>query len=142
VNIDPRPVEDGDYAVVSLESLGGVEGDPVKTDEMVLEIGGKETFEAFTQNLRGLTPGDEREFEVTYPEDYGAERLAGKTIKFHAVLKGLRKKEVPELDDEFAQELGDYRNLEELRDAVKKGIFGQRQHDAQEVAKNLIVDKL
>ena len=72
VNVDPRPVEDGDHAVVSLESLSGVEGDPVKTDEMTLEIGGADTLPAFTENLRGVTPGDEREFEVAYPEDYGS----------------------------------------------------------------------
>ena len=72
VNVDPRPLEDGDYAVVALESIAGVEGEPVKQDEMVLEIGGADTFEAFTENLRGLSPGDEKEFEVTYPEDYGA----------------------------------------------------------------------
>ena len=142
INIDPRPVEDGDFAVVSLESLAGVEGDPVKTDEMVLEIGAKDTFEAFTENLRGLTPGDQKDFEVVYPEDYGSEKLAGKTVKFHAVLKGLRRKELPELDDEFAQELGDYRTVDELKEAVRKAIFAQRQNEAQQEAKNKIVDKL
>ena len=142
INIDPRPVADGDFAVVSLESLAGVEGEPVKTDEMVLEIGAKDTFEAFTENLRGLTPGDEKDFEVVYPEDYGSEKLAGKTVKFHAVLKGLRRKELPELDDEFAQELGDYRTVDELREAVRKAIFAQRQNEAQQEAKNQIVDKL
>ena len=142
INIDPRPVVDGDFAVVSLESLAGVEGEPVKTDEMVLEIGAKETFAAFTGNLRGLTPGDEKDFEVVYPEDYGSEKLAGKTVKFHAVLKGLRRKELPELDDEFAQELGDYRTVDELKEAVRKAIFSQRQNEAQQDAKNQIVDKL
>jgi trigger factor len=142
INIDPRPVVDGDFAVVSLESLDGVVGEPVKTDEMVLEIGAKETFEAFTENLRGLTPGDEKDFEVAYPEDYGSEKLAGKTVKFHAVLKGLRRKELPELDDEFAQELGDYRTVAELTEAVRKALFAQRQNEAQQAAKNQIVDKL
>jgi trigger factor len=142
INIDPRPVEDGDFAVVALESLEGVEGDPVKTDEMVLEIGAKDTFEAFTENLRGVTPGEEKDFEVVYPEDYGSEKLAGKTVKFHAVLKGLRRKELPELDDEFAQELGDYRTVDELKEAVRKAIFAQRQNEAQQEAKNQIVDKL
>ncbi|MCU1236891.1 MAG: trigger factor [Candidatus Solibacter sp.] len=142
VNIDPRPVEEGDFAVVSLESVGGVEGDPVKTDEMQLEIGAKETFEAFNENLRGLSPGDEKDFEVSYPEDYGSEKLAGRTVKFHAVLKGLRKKELPELDDDFAQELGDYRTVDELKEAVRKAIFSQRQYEAQQEAKNSIVDKL
>ena len=142
INVDPRPVEDGDFAVVSLESLSGVDGDPVKSDEMQLEIGAKDTFDAFTENLRGLTPGDEKDFDVTYPADYGSEKLAGKTVKFHAILKGLRRKELPELDDEFAQELGDYRTVDELKDAVRKAIFSQRQHEAQQEAKNQLVDKL
>ena len=142
VNIDPRPAEGGDFAVVALESIGGVEGEPVKTDEMVLEIGGGDTLEAFTENLRGVTPGEEREFDVPYPEDYASPRLAGRTVKFHATLKGLRRKELPDLDDEFAQELGDYRTVDELKDAVRKALFAQRQHDAQQEAKNKIVDKL
>ncbi|MDE3164272.1 MAG: trigger factor [Acidobacteriota bacterium] len=142
VNIDPRPVADGDYAVVALESLAGVDGEPVKTDEVVLEIGGADTLPAFTENLRGKSPEEEAEFEVAYPADYGSERLAGKTVKFHATLKGLRRKELPELDDDFAQELGDYRTVDELREAVRKAQFAQRQHEAQEEAKHLIIDKL
>ncbi|HXB69454.1 MAG TPA: trigger factor [Candidatus Acidoferrales bacterium] len=142
VNVDPRPVEDGDFAVVSLESISGVEGEPVKTEEMQLEIAAAETFEAFTVNLRGLSPGEEKEFEVVYPEEYGSAKLAGKTVKFHATLKGIRKKELPELNDEFAQDLGDYRTVDELREAVRKSIFGQRQYEAQQQAKKLIVDKV
>jgi trigger factor len=142
INVDPRPLEDGDHAVVALESISGVEGDPVKQDEMVLEIGGPDTFEAFTTNLRGLTPGDVKEFEVVYPADYGAPRLAGKTVGFHATLKGIRKKELPEVNDEFAQDLGDFRTLDELREQIRKNIFSQRQYEAQQAAKNLLVDKL
>jgi len=142
VNIDPRPLEKGDYAVVALESIGGIEGEPVKQDEMVLEMGGTDTFEAFTENLVGLSPGDEKEFEVSYPEDYGAKRMAGKTVTFHATVKGIRKKELPELNDEFAQDLGDYRDLNELREAIRKSIFAQRQFEAQQDAKNKIVEVL
>lgn len=142
INVDPRPIADGDFAVVALESISGVDGEPVKQDEMVLEIGSTDTFEAFTENLRGLSPGDEKEFEVTYPADYGAPRLAGKSVKFHATVKGLRRKELPELNDEFAQDLGDYRNVDEVRDAIRKGIFSQRQYEAQQEAKNKIIDKL
>lgn len=142
VNIDPRPLENGDFAVVSLESVGGVTGDPVKQDEMVLEIGGADTVEAFTENLRGLSPGDQKTFDVTYPEEYGAARLAGKTVTFLATVKGVRKKELPELNDEFAQDLGDYRTLDELRDAVRKNLLSQRQYEAQQAAKNRIVDKM
>lgn len=142
INVDPRPLVDGDHAVVALESISGVEGEPVKQDEMVLEIGGADTFQAFTDNLRGLSPGDEKEFEVEYPADYGSTRLAGKTVGFHATVKGVRKKELPELNDDFAQDLGDFRSLDELRDQVRKNIFAQRQYDSQQEAKNNIVDKL
>ena len=145
-NVDPRPIEDGDFAVVSLETVAGAdaaaEGEPVKQDETVLEIGGPDTFPAFSDNLRGASPGDEKEFSVPYPEDYGNKRLAGKTVAFRARVKGIRKKELPELNDDFAQDLGDYRNLDELREAIRKNIFGQREFDAQQAAKNKIVDKL
>ena len=143
VNIDPRPLENGDFAVVGLESLSGVEGDPVKQEEMVLEINGAETLEAFSENLRGLTPGEEKDFEVAYPENYGGSgRLAGKTVMFHATVKGLRKKDLPELNDEFAQDLGDYRTVDELREAIRRSIFAQRENEAQQEAKNKIVEKL
>jgi trigger factor len=142
VNVDPRPVEDGDFAVVALESISGVEGEPVKSEELQLEIGAKDTFEAFTENLRGVTPGEEKEFDVTYPEEYATPKLSGKTVRFHALLKGIRRKDLPEVNDEFAQDLGDYRSVDELRDAVRKSIFGQRQFEAQQEAKNKLVDKL
>jgi trigger factor len=142
VDVDPRPLENGDFAVVALESTGGVEGEPVKSEEMVLEIGGSDTFEAFTDNLRGLTPGDQKDFSVTYPENYGSKRLAGHTVQFHAVVNGIRKKELPELNDEFAQDLGDYRSLEELREAIRKSILAQRQFEAEQDAKNKLIDKL
>jgi trigger factor len=114
----------------------------VKQDEMVLEIGGKDTFEAFTENLRGLTPGDEKEFEVAYPEDYGAPRLAGRTVRFHATVKVIRRKELPEWNDDFAQEVGDYRTVEELRGALRRAIFAQKQAEAQREAKDKVIDKL
>jgi trigger factor len=142
VNVDPRPVQDGDYAVLAIRSIGGVEGDPVSQDEMVLEMGGGDTLPAFTENVRGLSPGDEKEFEVAYPEDFGSARMAGKTVRFHTTVKGIRRKDMPELNDEFAQDLGDYRNLDELREALRKSIFGQRQYEAQQEAKNQIVAKL
>ena len=140
-NIDPRPLEDGDFAVLALESLAGVEP-PVQSDEMTLEIGGPDSLEGFTGNLRGMSPGEEKEFDVAYPEDYGQERLAGKTVKFRARVTGVRKKELPETNDEFAQDLGDYRTMDELRAAVKKSLFDQRQEEAQREAKDKIVEHL
>ncbi len=141
-NVDPRPAENGDYAVLGLESLAGIEGPPIKQDEMVVELGGSDTVAGFTENLLGVTPGEEREFDVTYPADYASEKVAGKTVRFRAALKGIRRKELPDLNDEFAQDLGDYRDIGELREAVRRGLFANRQYEAQREAKNRIVEKL
>ena len=142
VNEDPRPLADGDFAVLSLESLSAWEGPPVKNEEMTLEVGGGDTLEDFSEHLRGMNPGEEKEFDVSYPEDYGQPKLAGKTVRFRAQVKGVRRKELPEINDEFAQDLGDYRTVDELSEAVRKSLFGQRQFEAQQEAKNQLVDKL
>lgn len=141
VNEDPRPLADGDHAVLSLESVSGPD-EPVKSDELTLEIGVADTLEAFSENLRGMSPGEEKDFEVTYPEDFGQEKLAGKTVLFHCVVKGVRRKELPEANDEFAQDLGDFRTLDEFKDSVRKGIFSHRQFEAQQAAKNRLVETL
>ena len=141
VNAEPRPAADGDYAVVSLDSLAGV-SEPIHQDEMVLHVGDPDTLPGFSDALRGMSPEQEKEFEVTYPEDYGQERLAGKTIQFRMQLKVIRTKELPELNDEFAQDLGDYPTLSDLREAVRKSIFHEREFAAQQKAKDELLDGL
>lgn len=141
VNIDPRPIEDGDYAVVSLKSLAGVEP-PMEQDEVTLHIDAEDSLPAFVENVRGMSPGDEKEFEVAYPEDYGQPKLAGKTVKFHCTLQAVRKKELPEINDEFAKDLGDYQNFDELKNAVRQAIQREREYEAQQAAKNEAIDKL
>ena len=142
VNVDPRPIAEGDYAVVALESVSGIAGPAVKQDELTLHIGGEETLPGFGENLTGMSPGEEKEFDVTYPEDYGQAKLAGKTVRFHALVKGIRRKELPEPNDDFARDLGDYQNMDEVREAIRKAIFAERQFFAQQEAKNKLVDAL
>lgn len=142
VNEDPRPLADGDYAVVSIESRGGIEGKPVRQDELVLEIGGEDTVEDFSKNLRGMEPGQEKEFDVTYPGEFTEPRLAGRTVRFHCRVEGLRRKELPEINDEFAKDRGDYQNLAEFRDAVRRSIQAEREFLAQHEARNALVDQL
>ena len=142
VNIDPRPAENGDYAVISLEALGQAEPALQKQDEMVVQIGGEDTLEAFSANLRGAAPGDEREFDVGYPEDYGDQKLAGRTIRFRAGLKGLRRKELPEFSDAFASDVGDFQTLEELTDEIRKALQREQEFLAQQEAKRKLIEKL
>jgi trigger factor len=142
VNVDPRPVAQDDHAVVSLESLAGVSGPAIKQEEVTLHIGGEETVAGFSVNLLGMSPGEEKEFDVAYPEDYGQARLGGKTVRFRARLKVIRRKELPELNDDFAHDLGDYQNMEEVRGAIRNSIFAERQFFAQQEAKNKLVEIL
>ncbi len=142
INEDPRPLAIGDHTVVSVESVSGIEGDPIRSDEMSLHLGNPETLPEFNEHLVGMSPDEEKEFDVTYPADYGQERLAGKTVRFKVKVKSVRRKELPELNDEFARDLGDYQNLDELRDAIRKAIFAEREYAAQQEAKGKIVDTL
>src|SRR5207248_8471427 len=96
----------------------------------------------FTEGLRGASPGEEREFDVSYPEEYAQTKLAGRTVQFHSKVKGIRRKELPELNDEFAKDLGDYQSLEELKEVIRKTIFSERQYEGQQEAKNKLVESL
>lgn len=141
VNLDPRPAQDGDFVAVSLKSVSGAD-EPIENDHMVIQVGDEDTIEDFSRNLRGMEPGEEKEFDVVYPEDYMQQRLAGKTIRFHTFLKAVQTKELPELDDEFAKDLGDYQDLDELRDSLRRTMKADREFTARQEAQNAVVDEL
>lgn len=137
VNEDPRPLADGDFALVTLAALP--DGKP---EEVRLQIGAEETLAAFTEGLRGRSPGDEVEIEVTYPDDYGSESLAGKTRRFRGEVNTVQRKELPELNDEFAQDLGDFQTMDEVRDAIRRAILAELTQAAQQEAKGSLLDAL
>ncbi|MGH9609232.1 MAG: trigger factor [Bryobacteraceae bacterium] len=140
VNLDPRPIENGDFVLVHLKSLSGL-AEPIDT-EVQIEAGGADTLPAFNETLIGAAPQEMKEVDVTYPQDYGQERLAGKTVRFELTPKVIRKKELPAPDDEFARDLGDYQTLGELKEAIHRSIFNEKQIAAQNAAKEEIVDRL
>src|SRR5580700_1464895 len=135
VNEDPRPLADGDYALLALESVSGVD-EKVSQDEIMVKIGDEATMAEFSENLRGAAPDESREFDVTYPEDYDRKPLAGRTVRFRATVKAVRRKELPEVNDEFAKDLGDYQTVFELKEAVRKSLKHDREHKAQDDAKH------
>lgn len=142
VNIDPRPLADGDYAVVSLLSTDGVEGDPVQSDEMILHIGDPETMPEFSEALRGLEPGAAKPVTIDYPENYASPRLAGRKVTFDVNVKGLRRKELPEANDEFAADMGDFKSITELRESLRRDLLREREHAAKHEAQGKLVDVL
>ena len=141
VNEEPRPLADGDFAVLALESISGVD-EKVAQDDLIMKIGDQATLKEFSENLRGAAPEESREFDVTYPADYDRESLAGRTVRFQARVKAVRRKELPEANDEFAKDLGDFQTLDELKAEIRKGILREREHRAQEAAKHELLDKL
>jgi len=142
VNQDPRPIENGDHVLVHLKSVSGL-AEPIDEDNLQMEVGGADTLPVFTENLIGTQPDETKEFDVTYPEDYGREQLAGKTVRFQLTPKTIRKKELPPLDDEFAKDLGgDYQTLDDLKEAVKKATFQEKQYEGQQQAKEELIDRL
>lgn len=141
-NLDPRPLEEGDIAVVSLRSAPLPDTPRIEQEDMAITMGADDTLPEFTENLLGKAPGEEVDFEVHYPDDFGNDKLAGKTLPFHTVVKGIRRKELPELDDEFAADIGDFKSLDDLRGRIREAIGQSRRHAATEAAKNKLVDAL
>ncbi len=141
VNEEPRPLADGDFALISLESVSGV-AEKVSQDEIMIKIGDEATMKEFSEALRGASPEESREFDVTYPEDYERKNLAGRTVRFKATVKAVRRKELPELNDEFAKDLGDYQTLDEVREQIRKTILQEREAQAIEHAKHQVIERL
>ena len=146
--IEGRPLADGDFAQVSLDGhpksgVGKTEdGQPVHMDEVLVEIAGQNTMPEFTENLRGTSPGDERTFDVNYPEDTQDKRLAGKTFTYVVKVQAIKQKSLPELNDEFAKQLGEFQTIDDVRKTIREQMEAERKHQAEHEAKNKLVGEL
>jgi len=146
--VEGRTLADGDFAQVSLDgnpkSVEGKigEGQPVHMDEVLVEIAGKNTMPEFTEHLRGTSAGDERTFDVNYPEDTQDKRLAGKTFSYAVKVQSIKQKSLPELNDEFAKQLGEFQTMGDVRKAIREQIESERKHQAEHDAKEKLVGEL
>ena len=144
-SVEGRVLADGDYAQVSLDGQpkdGDGDGKPVHMDEIMVEIAGRDTMPEFTENLRGGSPGDERTFDVVYAQDAAEQRLAGKTFTYTVKVQSIKQKTLPELDDQFATQLGEFKSLEEVRQRIREGMEAERKHNAEHEAKDKLVAEL
>jgi len=141
--VDDRELRDGDFAQVALVGTPEAgEGKPVTMDDVMVEIGGANTVRDFSDNLRGGRPGEERRFEVTYPDDFSDQRLAGKKLAYTITVKGIKRKVLPELNDDFAKEAGDFQSLDELRNKVREQLETEKERAAEHAAKDKLVEDL
>jgi trigger factor len=142
-SVEGRTLADGDYAQVSLDGKPkDGEDKPVHMDEVLVEIAGKNTMPEFTEHLRGASAGDERVFEVVYAQDATEQRLAGKTFTYTVKVHSIKQKTLPELDDQFATQLGEFKTLDEVRQRIREGMEAERKHTVEHEAKDKLVAEL
>jgi trigger factor len=141
--VEGRALADGDYAQVALDGVPkDGEGKPVHMDEVLVEIGGKNTMPEFTEHLRGASAGEEKTFDVVYPADFSDPRLAGKTLTYTVKVNGIKTKTVPELNDQFAKELGEFNTFDDVRSRIRENILADRKHTAEREAKDKLIAEL
>lgn len=138
---DATEAADGLIAVVEARVLeaDGSQGEP---DTLPIEVGAEETLPEFSAALRGMKPGEERELEVSYPADYPSANYAGKTRRYHLLLKSIEKKIVPAPDDDFAREATGAESLAALRERMAGAMRAEREHEARHQMEEQVVDEL
>lgn len=143
ITVEDRAIANGDIAVIDFTgSVDGEEFEGGKGEDYELVIGSHSFIDTFEDQLIGKNTGDEVEVNVTFPEDYQVADLAGKPALFKVVIKAIKTKEVPELDDEFASDVSDFDTLDEYKEDLKKTILEKKEKAAKTAKENALVDKV
>jgi trigger factor len=138
-----RPIQAGDYVILDYEaSVGGKPLEGGKAIDFTVEVGSGQFIPAFEEKLIGVKSEEEKTMEVSFPEDYGYQKWAGKTISFDVKIKEIKEKILPPLDDEFAKDLGDYASFEEFKAKLKGEIEKEKELGLERQLKDLVVDQL
>ena len=143
LNVEDRPVADGDKTVIDFE--GFVDGKPFdggKAEDYDLTIGSHSFIDTFEEQLVGKNIGEECEVNVTFPEEYHAPELAGKPATFKVTVKEIKVKELPALDDEFAGEVSEFETMDEYKKDIEAKILERKQKEAATENENRVVDRV
>lgn len=143
VTVEDRAIQEGDTAVIDFEGfMDGVAFEGGKGENHSLEIGSHSFIDTFEDQLIGRNSGDEVEVNVTFPEEYQAEELAGKPAVFKVKIHEIKAKEFPELDDEFAQDVSEFDTLAEYREDVKKKLTERKEAEARRTKEDEAIRKI
>ena len=143
ISVEDKAAENGDIVVIDFE--GFQDGEPFeggKGEDYPLTLGSHSFIDTFEDQLVGKKAGDETEVNVTFPEDYQEESLAGKPATFQVKVKEVKIKELPELDDDFAQDISEFETLEEYKEDVKKQLLERREKTAKEAKEDAVIEKI
>lgn len=129
---EDREVRHGDFVDISFVGTVPDADEPLFNDKATVEVGGPSTLKDFTDNLTGSRANEERTFTVEYRDNYPEQRLAGKTVGYKVRVEAVKEKKLPELNDEFAQRIGDYKTMDDLRSKVREDMEKHRKEHANE----------
>lgn len=135
--VEGRGVVDGDIVAVDIERTDA-SGTSDAHQDVSIEIGASANPPGFDAHLLGLEPGSTASFSITFPQDYAAAELAGTTVSYSVVVKGIKRRLLPELDDDFAKDLGEFETLEALKSRVRHDL----EHEARHASENEVRGEL
>ncbi len=143
ISVSDRAVKDGDQTVIDFEGFkDGVAFEGGKGENYPLTIGSGAFIPGFEEQLIGKNIGEEVEVNVTFPEEYQAEELAGQPAVFKVTVKEIKEKQLPELDDEFAAEVSEFDTLAEYKEDVKKNLTEKREKDAKNAKEDAVIEAI
>ncbi len=141
--VEEGTVENGDTVVIDFEGFAdGVPFDGGKAEKYSLEIGSGSFIPGFEEQLVGLAKGEEKDIDVTFPENYQSEELKGKPVVFKIKLHDIKRKNLPELDDEFAKDVSEFDTLEEYKQDIAKRIAERKEQSGKRDLENAVVEKV
>ena len=143
VTVEDRAVQKGDIATIDFEGfVDGVAFDGGKGENYDLEIGSNTFIPGFEDQLVGAEIGNELDVNVTFPEEYGAKELAGKEAVFKCKVNGIKVKELPAVDDEFAQEVSEFDTLDEYKADIKAKLLKEKEDEAARAKEDAVIGKI
>ncbi len=143
VNVEGRPVENGDHVIIDFKGFLGEEAfEGGSAEGYSLEVGSGSFIPGFEEQLVGAQPKEERDVQVVFPEDYHADHLAGKEVVFKVTVHEIKQKKLPELDDEFAKTSGEFDTLQDLKEDLKNNLIKTAEDTIQRNFENAVLTKV
>ncbi len=143
IPVEDRPAGPGDAILMDITRTAQTEGaTPEPMENVSIELGAAANPPGFDEHLTGVTADQVREFTVPYPADYEVEALAGVTVACHVTVKGVRRKELPDLTDDFAREVSELETLDALRDRVRHDLRHEAKHEADHKVRHDLLQNL
>lgn len=139
--VEGRGVRPGDHVIADVKGQAG-EGETFAREKLLLEIGSGGPHPELTDPLREMLPGQSRSFSVAYPKDHPAPEMAGRTIGYEVSLHEIKEKNLPDMDDEFARDLGPFQSIQELRQRVSDDLLARERRRVREESRGAIIDQL